>query len=71
MVMGLEILNQYWLPIILVVLCELAWKGIALWIAARRGDKVWYVVMLVVNSVGIVPIVYILLNKNKATKASS
>jgi methionyl-tRNA synthetase len=37
----------------------LAWKGFALWYAARRGQKVWYVVLLLVNTLGILEIVYI------------
>lgn len=41
------------------------WKGIALWKAARNGSKVWYIVMLVVNTVGILEILYIFLFSKK------
>jgi methionyl-tRNA synthetase len=37
----------------------LVWKGWALWIAARRGKKAWYVVLLVVNTLGLLEIIYI------------
>lgn len=37
------------------------WKGFALYKAARRGEKVWYVALLVLNTVGILEILYIFL----------
>jgi methionyl-tRNA synthetase len=45
------------LPVILV--WSLAWKGWALWLAARRGEFVWFLIMLVVNTLGILEIIYI------------
>ena len=35
------------------------WKGIALWMAARRDHLAWYVILLVLNTVGILEMVYI------------
>lgn len=35
------------------------WKGWALWIAARRGETLWFVVLLVFNTVGLLEIFYI------------
>ena len=35
------------------------WKGLALWYAARRGQKAWYVILLIVNTLGILEIIYI------------
>jgi len=45
--------------ILLLVAWSLVWKGIALWKAARRDQTAWYVVLLVLNTVGILEIVYI------------
>jgi len=45
--------------IIVLIAWSLIWKGIALWKAARNGSKVWYVLMLVLNTVGILEIIYI------------
>jgi hypothetical protein len=42
-----------------LVVWGLIWKGIALWKAARNGHTAWYVIMLIVNTVGILEIVYI------------
>lgn len=44
---------------VILMLWSLFWKAWALWIAARRGEKVWFGVMLVVNTVGILEILYI------------
>lgn len=38
---------------------SLVWKGWALWIAAHKEQKVWFVVFLIVNTVGILEIFYI------------
>ena len=43
----------------LVVIWELVWKGIALWKAGRHKQLPWFVVMLVVNTLGILEIIYI------------
>lgn len=54
----LSILNNFWILIPLVA-WMLAWKGIALWKAARLGQAGWFVAILVLNTVGILDIVYI------------
>ncbi len=48
------------LVLLLAVFWSVAWKGVALWTAARRGQLAWYVVLLIVNTVGLLEIVYIL-----------
>lgn len=35
------------------------WKGITLWRAARNNQKYWYIVLLTVNTLGILEIVYL------------
>lgn len=49
----------YAMTLLFLVVWSLVWKGIALWKAARNDAKIWYVVMLVVNTIGILEIVYI------------
>lgn len=44
--------------LVLLVAWSLLWKGLALWRAARRNEPVWYVVLLVVNTLGILEIIY-------------
>jgi methionyl-tRNA synthetase len=48
-----------WLLGILIA-WSLIWKGIALWHSARNNQMVWYVAMLILNTVGILEIVYLL-----------
>lgn len=43
---------------ILLMLWSLVWKGLALWRAARRGENIWFIVLMVVNTVGILEIIY-------------
>jgi len=52
--------NKYgWLLAILILAWTLPWKIAALWRAAKRGEKVWFIVLLVVNSLAILDILYI------------
>ena len=37
----------------------LPWKAVALWKAARAGAKVWFVALLLINTVGLLEILYI------------
>lgn len=54
---------------ILLMLWALVWKGIALWKAARRSDKTWFIVLLILNTLGILEIIYVfLISKNKEEK---
>ncbi len=43
----------------IVIAWTLAWKGYALWIAARKGSKPWYIALLILNTLGILEILYI------------
>ncbi len=47
-----------WL-VAIIVLWSLVWAGIALWESARRGDKKWFIVFLVVHTLGILEMIYI------------
>lgn len=42
-----------------LMLWSLVWKGLALWKAARQGSPGWFVALLVINTVGILEIVYL------------
>jgi hypothetical protein len=50
---------EFGLTIILVLIWSLFWKGLALWRSARLGHKYWYIALLVVNTVGILEIIYL------------
>ncbi|HKM40643.1 MAG TPA: DUF5652 family protein [Patescibacteria group bacterium] len=44
-------------PIILI--WSLVWRGLALWRSARLNHKTWFVFMLIINSLGILEILYL------------
>ncbi|MBI2086752.1 MAG: hypothetical protein HYT69_01095 [Candidatus Zambryskibacteria bacterium] len=45
--------------IALVILWILVWKGFALWRAAHLQQKYWFIVILIVNTLGILEIIYL------------
>ena len=53
---------------LLLMAWEMAWKGLALWRSARRQQMNWFVALLVVNSAGVLPIIYLLLNKDSVKR---
>jgi hypothetical protein len=59
--------NQY--VLIGLAVWELAWKGLALWKAAKVGQKVFFVAILVINTIGILPIAYLIYRKVLETKS--
>ncbi len=63
-----SMLGVWMIPVITVLLLwMLVIKGIALWKAARNGHKVWFVALLVINSVGILELMYIFFVAKKYT----
>ena len=43
----------------MLLLWSLAWKGLALWKAARNDERYWYVALLLINTAGILEILYL------------
>ncbi len=54
----------------LVIAWAVIWKGIALWHAARNKQLVWYIALLIVNTVGILEIVYLIFFRKKGHNAT-
>ncbi|OGI27834.1 MAG: hypothetical protein A2359_03800 [Candidatus Moranbacteria bacterium RIFOXYB1_FULL_43_19] len=60
-----SILENYWILIPLII-WTLFWKGIALWKSARRSEMIWFAALLVLNTLGILEIIYFFfIAKNK------
>ena len=49
----------------IVLLWSVVWKGFALWKSAKHGQMIWFIVLLVVNTAGILDIIYILFFQRK------
>lgn len=56
-----------------LALLDLLLKGFALWKSAKAGQQVWFIALLVVNSLGILPAIYLYMNREmpKTSKKSS
>jgi len=60
-----------WL-IMLVLVWSMVWKLLALWKSARKGHIAWFIVMGLINLVGILEILYIFVfSEMKWNKASA
>lgn len=42
-----------------VLVWSIFWKGLALWHSSRRGEAWWFVALLVINTAGILEILYL------------
>jgi len=55
-----------WLiPIIIIKIWDYVWKIVALIKAVRNNHIAWFVFILIFNTAGILPIIYILMQKRK------
>jgi len=45
--------------LIILTIWDMIWRGWALWRSARREEKWWFVALLIINSIGILPIIYL------------
>jgi magnesium-transporting ATPase (P-type) len=54
-----QFLNTNMWLVALLVLWTLPWKVVALWKSARNSHTVWFIVLLVVNTLAILEIIYI------------
>lgn len=49
------------LTFVLFVAWSVTWKGLALWRAAKNDNAPWFVALLVINTAGILEILYLYL----------
>jgi len=60
------------LPYIFIPLLiwSMTWKGLALWAAGKRKEKTWFIVLFLVNTLGILEIIYLLTRKPEKKKSN-
>lgn len=67
-------LPTYGLPLaigfIVLMIWSVVWKGLALWKAAGNKDLKWFIALLVLNTVGILEILYIYVFSKKKEPAA-
>lgn len=56
-----------WIPLVIAFLAiwEIVWIGLALWKASQNDEKTWFVFLLLFNTVGILPILYLKFFQNR------
>ena len=50
--------NSIWF-LIITIFWVLPWKGLSLWIKKKKRHKLWFIILLVLNTFGIIEIIYI------------
>lgn len=60
-------LQEPWVIGIILVLAlfDAVMKAIAMWHSARNNHLVWFICIVVFNTIGILPIVYLVLHRQK------
>lgn len=58
------------LALLIAGLWTLAWEGVALWHAARNRQKKWFIALLLLNTLGLLPIIYLIWFRAEAKKAA-
>jgi len=59
------------LILMVIIVWELVWKLLAMWKAAKRNSPIWFVILAIFNTVGILPILYIYLFSKIGKKSAS
>ena len=59
---------NFWIFLAVVAVWSLFWKGLAMWRAAKLGSKKWFVALLVLNTVGILEILYLYVFSKRSNK---
>jgi hypothetical protein len=58
------------LVILVAVVWSIIWKARALWVAGNRKEKIWFIILFFVNTLGILDIAYLLTRKDKKQKSA-
>jgi len=66
----LEILSSpaYSFLFFLLMIWSLCWKGVALWKSSKNNQRNWFIALLIMNTAGILEIVYIFYFQRKEAK---
>lgn len=60
-----ENLSLFILPVVILAFWDLIWKLMAMWKAAKRDQTVWFICLGIFSTVGILPIIYLLIYRDK------
>jgi len=60
--------EKYYILLTILFLWSIPWKGFALWKSSRRAEKLWFIIFLLVNTAGILEILYLFIFSEKKKK---
>ncbi len=64
-------MDKNWLIfVIIAAVWTIPWKGIALWKSAKNGQKAWFIVLFLLNTLALLEIIYIFFFAKKKTISS-
>ncbi len=63
-----QFLSTHPIFFISIIVWSLAWKGFALWKAAENKSFLWFTVLLLINTLGLLEIIYLFLIEDKKIK---
>lgn len=66
-----QFIEQNIVSFAILIVWTLIWKGFALWKAALRREKWWFIAMLVINDAGILSILYLFIFSERPLKKST
>jgi len=70
MMPGMEMIESNTGLFTVIALWTSVWEGLALWKAAMRREKNWFIALLILNVAGILPILYLFLFNDEKNEAS-
>ncbi len=57
-----------YLIMILLVIWDTVWKLVAYWKSARNNHLAWFICIAIFNTVGILPIIYLLIHRKEKSE---
>ncbi len=54
-----QLIEGHFVLFSILIIWTMVWKGVALWKAARLNHRKWFIAILIVNSLGILDLIYI------------
>ncbi|MEK7567566.1 MAG: DUF5652 family protein [Patescibacteria group bacterium] len=51
--------GNFWPTLSILVMWSIFWKGLALWHSGRKGEHLWFIALLIINTAGLLEIFYL------------
>ena len=64
----MQVLNPNSPILYILIVWTMIWRGLALWHSARNKQMGWFIVFLIVSTVGILEIIYLIFFKKSSAK---